>query len=153
MGAVPQSHANPVQANEQALECLKLRRDGLTLREIGKIVGVSHVTVDRWIKAALKETITPAADEVRTLEIERMDYYISRLTAQIERGNQVARNVEVAMKVAERRARLLGLDAPQEIDATVHEVTQADLALQELLREAKAKSAAQEEQLRKVADG
>jgi hypothetical protein len=45
----------------------------------------------------------------------------------------------------DRRAKLLGLNAPTRVDAIVHEVTQQDLELQELLREAKAKVAAQEQ--------
>ena len=47
------------------------------------------------------------------------------------------------LKIVERRSKLLGLDAPTRVDATVYEVTQADLELQETLREARAKLAAE----------
>jgi hypothetical protein len=40
--------------------------------------------------------------------------------------------------VQERRAKYLGLDAPERVDATVTEVTQEDLELRELLAEARA---------------
>lgn len=49
---------------------------------------------------------------------------------------------------AERRAKLTGIEAAVKVDATVHEVSQQDLELQEMLREAKARVAAQEEALR-----
>jgi uncharacterized protein YerC len=54
---------------------------------------------------------------------------------------------------SERRAKLLGLDAALKVDATVHEVTQQDIELQEMLREAKARVAAQEQALRNGAGG
>jgi hypothetical protein len=48
----------------------------------------------------------------------------------------------------ERRAKLTGIEAAVKVDATVHQVTQQDLELQEMLREAKAQVAAQEQALR-----
>jgi hypothetical protein len=44
--------------------------------------------------------------------------------------------------------RVFGIDMPVKVDATVHEVTQQDLELQEMVRDAKARVAAQEEVLR-----
>jgi hypothetical protein len=51
------------------------------------------------------------------------------------------------LKVSERRARLLGIDAAEKLEAVVTEVTQADLELAELLREAKARNATRESEL------
>jgi hypothetical protein len=48
----------------------------------------------------------------------------------------------------ERRAKLTGIEAAVKVDATVHQVTQQDLELQEMIREAKAQVAAQEQALR-----
>lgn len=55
--------------------------------------------------------------------------------------------VDRVLKVQERASRLLGLDAPDRVEATVTQVTQADLELQELLREARAASALEQEEL------
>jgi hypothetical protein len=52
-----------------------------------------------------------------------------------------------------RRAKLTGIEAAVKVDATVHEVTQQDLELQEMLREAKARVASQEEALRNISGG
>lgn len=49
---------------------------------------------------------------------------------------------------AERRAKLLGLDAAVKVDATVHEVTQQDVAIQELVTEMRAKNAVVANELR-----
>ncbi len=49
--------------------------------------------------------------------------------------------------------RVFGIDAPAKVDATVHEVTQQDLELQEMVREAKAHVAAQEQAIREGTGG
>lgn len=56
-------------------------------------------------------------------------------------------------KIEVRRAKLLGLDAPTRVDATVTETTQEDLELAEMVREAQAKAAAAETTLKGQADG
>lgn len=43
--------------------------------------------------------------------------------------------------------RILGLDMPVKVDATVHETTQQDLELQEMIRDAKAKVQLEEQQI------
>jgi hypothetical protein len=48
----------------------------------------------------------------------------------------------------ERRAKLTGIEAALKVDATVTEVTQQDIALQEMLAEMRAKNAATEGELR-----
>lgn len=134
------SHPTVIELADQQAQILNMKRDGMGLREIGKKLGLSHETVRRRLAAAIQDLVTPAAEEVRKIELERLDYYVTKLTKQIENGTQVARNIEVAMKVAERRSKLLGLDAPDKLDATITEVTQEDIALQELLAEARAKN-------------
>lgn len=59
---------------------------------------------------------------------------------------------ESRRRIGERRAKLTGIEAAVKIDATVHEVTQQDLELQEMLREAKARTKAEEQQLRDGGD-
>lgn len=147
MGDNPHAHANSVELSDEEIQCLELRRDGLPLREIAKRTGLSHGTVDNRIKAAIVKLQKPLAEEVRTLELERMDKYIEKLMEQIKKGIAVARNVEVAIKVGERRSKLLGLDATESLNVNVTEVTQADIEFQELLAEARAKQATKEASL------
>lgn len=49
---------------------------------------------------------------------------------------------------SERRAKLLGLDAALKVEATVHEVSQQDIELAELIRETQAKNAAEEARIK-----
>jgi hypothetical protein len=60
--------------------------------------------------AALRETTIGRAEELRALELERFDRMVAGLWPQIEKGSPPA--VTAAVRVSERRARLLGLDEP-----------------------------------------
>lgn len=55
------------------------------------------------------------------------------------------------LRIQDRRAKLLGLDAPTQVQATVTEITQADIGLAELIAEAKARNAVVEAELRERA--
>lgn len=63
-----------------------------------------------------------------------------------ESAARLARNVEALVKVEKRRAKLLGVDAPEHVEVTVVEISQEDVALADLVREAAA--AVAEQQLR-----
>lgn len=149
MGARNESRSNNADLAEKQVEAYNLRLRGHSLRDIGKLMGVSHTAVANWIKAECEERVLPLADEVRKQEIDRFDNWLLKLAEQIDEGKQVARNIEVAVKVSERRARLLGADAPlqQEVTATVeHKPTE----LMVLIEQARAKTAAEEASLRGV---
>lgn len=138
-------------ADEQVL-CLDLRRKGYTVREIADETGIARSTVQLRLDDALAELVLPAADEVRQLELARLDRWQRRLEALFDDPERdVCKVVTTALRVQERRAKLLGLDAPTraQVDATVTEVTQEDIALRELLAEAQARSAADEAVIRR----
>ncbi|MBD9700657.1 hypothetical protein IHE56_00830 [Streptomyces sp. ID01-12c] len=97
-----------------------------------KVLNACHITVNNGHVITHPDTGQPMEDDGPVLQA------IDRLV-KIED----ARN-----RNAERRAKLTGLDAAVKVDATVHEVTQQDLELQEMLRTAKANVAAQEQALR-----
>jgi hypothetical protein len=62
--------------------------------------------------------------------------------------DRLAKIEDARLKNNESLRRLFGLDAPTKVDATVTETTQQDLELQEMLRDAKARVAAEEQALR-----
>ena len=143
--------SNKATVAEQEIRCYELRLAGKSLDAIAKEVKLSKGTVHNRIQAHIEQRVQPLADELRAIEVDRLDRYLARLDAQIqddEAAGRAARNIEVAVKVSERRAKLLGIDAPERVEATVTEVTQEDLALAELVREAQAAAAVAEAQLR-----
>lgn len=97
------------------LEAYKHRRDGLTYREIGERMGTSEATAFRHVKAILDRT-KAEADEVvaqsRQLSLERLDRMIEKLTPLLDDEKRACRAAETIAKLEERRAKLLGLDAP-----------------------------------------
>jgi hypothetical protein len=132
---------------EQQVTAYNLRLTGLSLRAIGEQMGVSHTTASDWIKAECRERVLPLADEVRQMEIDRYDAWLVKLNEQITDGHQVARNVEVGVKVSERRARLLGVDAPAQAEvATTFDPRPAELL--DRLALARERVAADEAELR-----
>lgn len=132
---------------EEQVRCYELKLAGLTFQRIAAETGLSVGTVSNRIHARVGQRVDPLAEEHRAIELDRLDRWLEKLDAQIQAGEAVARNVEVAVKVSERRAKLLGIDAAEKLEAVVTEVTQADLELQELLREAKARNATRESEL------
>jgi DNA-binding Lrp family transcriptional regulator len=128
----------------------EMKLSGMTYRQIAEVVKLAPSTVYERIKKRIAEEVQPLADELRAVEVDRLDRWLRRLDAQIEADQYVARNVEVAVRVSERRAKLLGIDAPEKVEAVITEVTQEDIALGELVREAQAAAAVSEQRLREA---
>jgi hypothetical protein len=135
------------QIAEEQVRCYELKLSGLSYLRISGETGLSVGTVHNRIQARSAQRVDPLAEEHRAIELDRLDRWLEKLDAQIQAGEAVARNVEVAVKVSERRSKLLGMDSADKLEVTTTEVTQADLELAELLREAKARNAAQESAL------
>jgi hypothetical protein len=74
----------------------------------------SHQAASKAIRAALKRTIQEPADELRTLELSRLDDMLKAIAPHVAAGNLTA--IDRALKIMERRAKLIGLDAPAKVD-------------------------------------
>lgn len=158
MGAVGQTKVKPATVAEQQAECYKLQLEGLSIRQIAERTGLSVGTVHRRIGSQCNkvspplEPIVPSlAEQVRQQHLAQIKEWLAKLNEQIRDNYAVARNVEVGTRLLEREAKLLGIDAPERVEATVTEVTQEDITLAELIREAQAASAVSEQQLREGA--
>lgn len=104
---------------ERRVEALKLRQAGASYREIGRTLGIDAMTAHSDVKAAvaeLNEQQNELAIEVRRLELERLDRMQLALWKQAMDGNQGAH--DRVLRIMERRAKLLGLDAPTRAELT-----------------------------------
>ena len=109
-----------VKAYERQKEALSLRLVGLSYDAIAERLEFANRSgAFRAVQAALKKTLQEPADELRTLELERLDSMLLPMMAQAKKGNQGA--VDRVLRIMERRAKLLGLDAP-----TKQEITGSD---------------------------
>lgn len=155
MGANGQSRTRPAVVAEQQAECYKLQLEGLSIRQIAKRLGLATGTVHRRINGQCDKVVPPLpptvpglAEQVRARHLEQIQAWLVKLNDQIDREVAVARNVEVGTRLLEREAKLLGIDAPQQVQATVTQVTQEDVALAELVAEAQAAAAVAEQRIR-----
>ena len=90
----------------------------------GPIVGGSS-WVDK-IEAPLNETIgTPTVESLRAAEVARIDVLINALWKPATRGSLGA--VDRVIKLSERKAKLLGLDAASAVDMTFKRMSDNEL--------------------------
>lgn len=100
-----------VKAHEKRVMALELRKAGLTLDEIARQVGYrSAASVHNAIRIAMQQSLQEPADEVRQIELERLDKMHRALWPQAIRGEHGA--IDRVLRIMERRAKLIGLDAP-----------------------------------------
>ena len=119
------------------LETAERRAFVLGLRKQGKTyVDIARATIDKfgverlpagfderyaWKDVSrelerLRAEIADSADSVIELEVQRLDAMLDRLWPKVENGDEKA--VNTALRVMERRAKLLGLDSPTKQDLT-----------------------------------
>lgn len=162
---------------DRAAEAARLKAENprLTYQQIAERVGYQNkATAWRAIQRCREAVVQAAGEELFAAEAAHLDDLFVAALEILERdhvtvshgkiitdehgepllddGPKLSAIREMRM-LRESFRKLYGLDRPIKVDATVHEVTQQDLELQEMLREAKSRVAAQEEALRDGADG
>lgn len=105
-----------IRIAERRAQALELRRSGMDYREIAARLGVSTTLAWRDVQAAVKDIIREPAEDVRTLEIERLDRLFEAHYARALNGDH--RSTELCLKVMDRRGRMLGIDLPHLVDFT-----------------------------------
>jgi hypothetical protein len=104
---------------QRQLEALELRRMGFSYVEIGARIGCSKSAAHRYVDEAMAEAseqVRGEANVIKAEEISRLDGMLRGLWPTARKGNHGA--VDRVLKIMERRARLLGLDAPVKVAAT-----------------------------------
>ena len=104
---------------------LELRQAGLGYREIAIVLTnkgfqCKFTTAYKDVIKALdelKDKTMEEADKLRTLELTRLDTMLKSIWSKVVKG-EVA-SIDRALRISERRSKLLGIDAPQEIKAEV----------------------------------
>jgi hypothetical protein len=119
------SQLAPVKCKTATLEaeCLRLRLAGYSHREIAAQLGVAPSSAYKRVRHALDEinkTNLESAEQLRALELLRLDELLNALWDTAIAGD--LRAVDRVLKVMERRAKLLGLDAPVKVetDGVIH---------------------------------
>lgn len=104
---------------ERAAKSLELRINGYSYRQIARALSISERTAYLDVQeelAALDALVSKRAERLRDLELARLDKILRSLWDPIKAGD--AKAAMAAIKALERRARLLGLDAPTKVAPT-----------------------------------
>lgn len=108
---------NEVDAHDNQLKALELRKAGISYQRIAEAVGYKDASgAWRAVKSALKKTLQEPSDDLRKLELERLDAAASAIYPSVKQGQYGA--IDRWIRIMERRAKLLGLDAPTKTDLT-----------------------------------
>ncbi|MFF2228620.1 hypothetical protein ACFVV7_35470 [Streptomyces globisporus] len=135
-------------------EAARLRTQGWTYPRIADHLGFKH-RADAWnaVQRVLKDTVREAGKEVRSLELERLDRLEAAANEVLERQHITVSHGKIVyhedeplpddapslqaidrlLKIQERRARLLGLDAPTKQAITI--TPERAAALEQLVEE------------------
>jgi len=106
-----------LKAKDRKLSALELRLSGETFNSIAEKLGYASMSgAYKAVQAALKKTLQQPADEVRKMEVERLDVLLSAMWPHRHKPEYLDR----ILRVMERRAKLLGLDAAIKQDITTN---------------------------------
>jgi hypothetical protein len=124
--------ARRVEAEERRAKALALRKSGLTYRQIANAIGVTEGRAWQIVTgelARLAKQSAESADQIRTLELARLDQALTRVLPILNdatddppehkgrsRREMTLLAVDRLIKIMDRRAKYLGLDSAPEGD-------------------------------------
>lgn len=117
------------RTNSQTLELqaqiLEYRTAGLSFAHIAKLLGYSERYIFKQYEKALASIIAPGVQELRKQEGERLDVMLIPCMAKIMEARNAAmtgkpyetpiNEMMLALRIADRRARLFGIDMPTDV--------------------------------------
>ena len=108
-----------LSAAERRARVVKLRRGGRTFTEIGQEMGITKQAAHNAYKAALRhlcDEMVEDAKQLRAMECNRLDRLLRAWWSRALDGNE--RAAEIVLRIHDRRAKLLGIDAPVKVAPT-----------------------------------
>jgi hypothetical protein len=125
-GKVGGDRVSPVAqkiTSEREAQILELRLRKISFEKIGQTVGLTKSATYKAYRRALHRVPVRYAKDIIVEELESLDRFESRLWREMEKPGIdvkiVCNLVGQALRVQQRRAKLLGLDAPQQMDVRV----------------------------------
>lgn len=105
---------------ERDRKIIALARAGHTYRDIARALGTHFDVVAKVITGyhnELREQGNEDAKKALAASLARIDHALTKLWPDIDKGDSKA--IETMIKLEARRARMLGLDAPEKSDVTI----------------------------------
>jgi len=117
VGAAAKSSVRRIRTTEKTLKALELRKRGLNYTQIGEKLGCARGTACRYVLSELENLADKCREEavhVRDLELQRLDALYLKAWEAVEGGDLAG--IDRCLRIMERRAKLLGLDAAEKIE-------------------------------------
>lgn len=107
----PRRRPDRATLNARYQRALELRQAGLTYSQIADALGYKS-TMSAWcaVESALNRRLVERGRNARSMDAARLDDLLKAVWAQALEGNEKA--IDRALRILQRRAQLLGLDAP-----------------------------------------
>jgi predicted transcriptional regulator len=118
VGAAAKSSVRRIRTTEKTLKALELRKRGMNYTQIGEKLGCARSTACRYVLSELENLADKCREEavhVRDLELQRLDELYLVAYAEVEDGNDLPA-IDRCLRIMERRAKLLGLDAAEKVE-------------------------------------
>lgn len=113
----PKTSRRAAQARERMKQALELRKAGATYDQIAQRLGyAASGAAYTAVATAIKDITRAPAEELRTLELERLDALMLAVWNKAKAGDYKA--VDTVLRIMDRRAKYLGLDAPVRVAAS-----------------------------------
>ena len=103
-----------IRAAERRARAVELRKLGLTYEQIRAQLDITKQAAAKLVQRAIDASREHDAQTVRAavnLELERLDDWQVKVAREMQKG-KVLQGIDRLLRIAERRAKLLGLDAP-----------------------------------------
>jgi hypothetical protein len=116
--AEPTAEEKAAELEAKEAKVLELRRAGFTFQRIAEEVGYATPSgAQRALERIMTRNVPQAPEEFRWQELDRLDRMQVALWPRAMKGDD--RAIGTIVRLMERRARLVGIDAPQRIQAEV----------------------------------
>jgi hypothetical protein len=161
-------HRSKAQRAELARQAFELKILGRTYHDIGIEIGVPRATVFELVQEEISARVSPKVEQYRELQLAEIDKAIEILWPMAEtpaiitqmgkivydQNGETIPDTESQMKaldriqrLIERRAKLLGLDAPAKTDLKVTQQSEQDLEIKQLIEQMNNQNSQQLEQM------
>lgn len=110
----PAGRAPKPEVIDKEIRVVSLRRQGYTWDSISAEIGYSSPSSSReaFLRAS-RRVLREDLEDVRNLELDRLDIALTAIWPNIESGDIQA--INTMLKIMERRSKMLALDAPKRI--------------------------------------
>ena len=129
-GARRETAKSMTLAKQRERDALDLRTKGFTYDRIAEALGMSTSGAADSVRRALQALKTETAEkaeEVRDLELRRLDRMLQIAEAAADSGDLAA--IDRVLRIQERRSKYLGLDAPAKAEIKSETTARVDLGV------------------------